>query len=184
MIGNRNCFINRYIFRKIAVAYGDYMCKDGRHVYIAAGYAEKLIGKVFSIIGRPDLITDPKFSTAAARYQNAVELYGIIQNAMLQRTSAEWLEFAREADIPMVKMQHFSEVSNDEQALANGYIQEVTYPSGATFKIASSPIEMDSVGPLYTQPTKPIGADTEAVLKEHGFTDEQLAVLRTAGVIN
>lgn len=165
------------------VAYGDYLCKDGRYVYIASGYAEKLIAKVFSIIGREDLINDPKFSTAKARRENADEMYAIIREAMLQRTSAEWLAFAREADIPMVKMQHFCEVSEDEQALANGYIQDVVYPSGVTYKIASSPIEMDSVGPLHTEPTKPIGADTEAVLKEYGYTDEELAQLRANGII-
>ena len=166
------------------VAYGDYKCKDGRYVYIAAGYAEKLIAKVFSIIGRSDLIDDPKFNSAAARVKNANEMYDIIKNAMLQRTSEEWLDFAREADIPMVRMQHFSEVSEDEQALANGYIQDVTYPSGVTYKIASSPIEMDSIGELHTQPTKAIGEDTEAVLKDCGYTDEQLHELRAAGVIN
>jgi len=166
------------------VAYGDYKCKDGRYVYIAAGYAEKLIAKVFSIIGREDLISDPRFNSAAARTQNADEMYAIIKEAMLQRTSDEWIDFAKEADIPMVKMQHFSEVSKDEQALANGYIQDVVYPSGVTYKIASSPIEMDSIGELHTEPTKAIGTDTEAVLKEYGYTEEELAHLRAVGVIN
>lgn len=166
------------------VAYGDYKCRDGRYVYIASGYAEKLIAKVFSIIGRSDLIDDPKFNSAQARRENADEMYAIIKDAMLQRTSDEWLDFAREADIPMVRMQHFSEVSYDEQALANGYIQDVTYPSGVTYKIASSPIEMDSIGELHTEPTKAIGSDTEAVLKEYGYTDEQLSQLRADGIIN
>ena len=107
-----------------------------------------------------------------------------MQSSMLQRTSSEWLAFAREADIPRAKMQHLSEVSEDEQALANGYIQEVAYPSGVKYKIVSSPIEMDSIGELYTKPTTTIGTDTEAVLKEYGYTEEQLVQLRTAGIIN
>ena len=166
------------------VAYGDYMCKDGRYVYIASGYAEKLISKVFTIIGRPDLIDDPKFNSAAARTQNADEMYSIISDAMLQKTSDEWLDFAKEADIPMVKMLHFSEVSEDEQALVNGYIQNVTYADGTTYKIASSPIEMDSIGELKTEPTKPIGADTVDVLKAHGYSDGEIEKLRSIGVIN
>ena len=164
-------------------AYGDYLCKDGRYVYIAAGYAEKLTAKVFSIIGREDLINNPSFNTAEGRQKNAEELYRIICEAMLSKTSDEWLAFAREADIPMVRMQHFSEVSEDEQALANGYIQEVEYPSGVTYKIASSPIEMDSIGELHTEPTKKIGEDTESVLKGYGYTEEQLIALKAAGVI-
>ena len=166
------------------IAYGDFMCKDGRYVYIAAGYAEKLIAKVFAVIGREDLIDNPKFNTAEARIENADEMYDIIKEAVLQRTCDEWLAFGREADIPMVKMQHFSEVSDDPQALANGYIQDVVYPSGVTYKIASSPIEMDSIGELHTAPTKAIGEDTEAVLKEYGYSEQQLVQLRADGIIN
>ncbi|MBO7218310.1 MAG: CoA transferase, partial [Clostridia bacterium] len=115
---------------KHGVDFSDYRCKDGEYIYIAVGYAEKLISKVFSIIGREDMLCDPKINTAAARTQNANELYHIIKDAILQKTSAEWLKFAREADIPIVKMQHYHDVSEDEQALANGYIQTVKYPSG------------------------------------------------------
>ncbi|MBQ2253216.1 MAG: CoA transferase [Clostridia bacterium] len=166
------------------VAYGDYKCADGVYVYIAAGYAEKLIEKVFSIIGREDLITDERFNSADARREHAEELYEIVCAAMLSRTSDEWLAFAKEADIPMVKMQHFSELSEDPQALENGYIQDVSYPGGTTYKIASSPIEMDSVGALFTEPTKQIGADTDAVLTALGYSEEELTDLKEKGVIN
>ena len=170
--------------QKHGVAYGDYLCSDGRYIYIAAGYAEKLIERVFAVIGREDLVDDPKFNSADARWENADEMYEIIRQAILQRTSEEWLAFAKEADIPMVRMQHFSEVSCDEQALANGYIQEVTYPTGVTYKIASSPIEMDSVGTIETMPTKAIGEDTENVLDEYGYTTEQIAKMKASGIIN
>lgn len=166
------------------VAYGDYKCKDGRYVYIAAGYAEKLIAKVFSIINREDLIDDPQFNSPEARNKNAEEVYDIISKAMLERTSEEWLQFAREYDIPMVRMNHFSEIVDDEQAIANGYIQDVKYADGSVFKIASSPIEMDSIGILSTEPTRAIGQDTEEVLKEYGYIDEDLEVLRSVGAIN
>lgn len=166
------------------VAYGDFQCKDGQYLYIAAGYAEKLVKKMFSVIGREDLASNPKFSTPEARTENADEMYEIMKKAVKQHTCDEWLAYGKEADIPMVRMQHFRDVSEDEQALANGYVQEVTYPSGVTYKVASSPIEMDSVGELHTAPTKAIGADTEAVLKEYGYTDQQLAKMRSEGVIN
>lgn len=170
--------------QNLGVASGDYLCKDGRYVYIASGYAEKLIPKVFAIIGREDMISDPRFSTAAARRQNSAELYVIMKEALLQHTSDEWLAFGKEADIPLVKMQHFSELSDDEQVLANGYIQDVTYPSGAVYKVASSPIEMDSVGVISTEPTRPVGADTRDVLIGYGYTEEQLQQLRNDGIIN
>lgn len=166
------------------VAYGDYLCKDQKYVYIASGYAEKLIAKVFAVIGREDLIDDPRFNSPSARTEHADEMYEIIKGAMLQRTSDEWLQFAKEADIPMVRMQHFREVSYDGQALANGYIQDVEYASGARYKVASSPIEMDSVGSLITEPTKAIGTDTEEILIKYGYDEEQISALRNSGIIN
>lgn len=169
---------------RLGAAYGDYKCSDGRYIYIASGYADKLIAKVFTVIGRSELINDERYCTAKGRSENAEELYAIIRDAILTKTSDEWLEFAREYDIPMVRMQHFSEVSEDEQALANGYIQDVVYPSGVTYKIASSPIEMDSIGELHTEPTAAIGADTESVLKACGYTDGELAEFRAQGIIN
>ena len=166
------------------VAFGDYVCKDGQYIYIASGYAEKLIPKVFTVIGREDLIDDPRFSTFSARIENADELHEIIRKAIVQRNADEWLRFGEEADIPIVKMLHFREASEDEQALANGYIQEIEYPSGIKYRTPSSPIEMDSVGELRTEPTKAIGADTESVLKAYGYTEEELAQLRNKGAIN
>ena len=169
---------------KLGVASGDYRCKDGRYVYIASGYAEKLIPKVFSIIGREDMITDPRFSTADARRKNSADLYVIMKEALLQHTSDEWLAFAREADIPMVRMQHFSELGEDEQVVANGYIKDVTYPSGTVYKVATSPIEMDSIGEIKTEPTKAVGADTVEVLMSYGYTEDELLQLRNNGIIN
>ena len=74
----------------------------------------------------------------------------------------------------MVRMQHFQEVSCDEQALANGYVQDVVYQSGVKYKIASSPIEMDSVGELKTVPAPGVGAHSAEILKSLGYTDAQL----------
>ena len=106
---------------------------------------------------------------------------------MLRHTSDEWLAFAKEADIPMVRMQHFSELSEDEQALANGYIQNVVYPSGTVYKVASSPIEMDSVGELTTEPTRAPGADTAEVVfryePEIVSPEAQLEQLKSDGVV-
>lgn len=130
------------------------------------------------------MITDPRFSTADARRKNSADLYVIMKEALLQHTSDEWLAFAREADIPMVRMQHFSELGEDEQVVANGYIKDVTYPSGTVYKVATSPIEMDSIGEIKTEPTKAVGADTVEVLMSYGYTEDELLQLRNNGIIN
>ncbi|MBE6969528.1 MAG: CoA transferase [Ruminococcaceae bacterium] len=168
----------------MGICSGDYQCKDGQYLFLTAGYADKLLPRVFAMVGREDLIGDPRFATNESRAENCEELHEIMKEAMLTRDYDEWIEIARELDIPMEKLRTFADVSEDEQALVNGYIQDVVYASGTKFKIASSPIEMDSVGPLETKPTRAIGADTVEVLTELGLTAEELAQYRANGIIN
>lgn len=169
---------------EIGVAFGDFRCKDGNYIYIASGYAEQLIPRVFQAIGKPEMIQDERFNTAANRKENCYLLYDILKEAILTKDMNEWLDIGNELDIPIIQMQHFSDLSEDEQAWANGYVEHVTFANGHTDIMPSSPFEMDSVGPLKTVPSHAIGEDTESVLKECGYTDDDLSALRSRGVIN
>ncbi|MBE6969393.1 MAG: CoA transferase [Ruminococcaceae bacterium] len=168
----------------MGICSGDYECKDGKYLYWAAGLADKMLPILFSIAGKEELIHDARFTTDKARRANCEALHEIICGIMLSKTSEEWLKIAKEYDLPTGKIQNFSDVSEDEQALANGYIEDVVYPSGATFKVASSPIEMDSVGEIKTGPTVKIGANTIEVLKEIGLTEEELEKYKGKGIID
>lgn len=163
--------------------HGSYKCSDGEYIYIAAGYAQALIPKVFSMIGRDELWNDSRFNSVSGRKVNCDLLYGILRDAFLSKPASDWLELAKQYDIPITRMQHFADVSDDEQALANGYIEEVAYPNGHVDKIVSSPIEMESVGCLKTEPTKAIGADTDHVLKALGLCDAEISQLQAEKII-
>ena len=80
-------------------------------------------------------------------------------------------------------MTHFSDISEDEQAWANGYVQYVSYANGNTDIIASSPIEMDSVGPLETLPSGGIGHDNDEILSRLGYDEQEIALLKEKRVI-
>ena len=163
---------------------GYYKCKDGKYIFIAAGYAPKLVPAVLEMIGHPELLHDERFATIEARWKNKEEFYRIISEALLEKDAAEWLEMGKQNDIPMSPMNHFADISEDEQAWANNYVQHVNYSNGHTDVIASSPIEMDSVGELTTVPSHHIGEDTEEVLKSFGYTDEEILAFREAKAIN
>lgn len=94
------------------------------------------------------------------------------------------LRLAEEADIPLVRLNHFSDPGEDEQAWANGFVEHVTFANGRTNIMPSSPIEMDSVGLLKTIPAPAVGHDTVSVLKELGYTDEQVAQLCKSGAVS
>ena len=68
-----------------------YECSDGKHVALSASM-QSMAERLFNVMGRPDLITDPRFATNTDRIRNGAEIDGIVADYMRQRTQAENLE--------------------------------------------------------------------------------------------
>ena len=134
-------------------------------------------------LNRRDLIDDPKYSTPEARWENRYEFYKIFEDIFLSKTCEEWLKFAEENDFPLIRMNHFSDLAEDEQAWANGFLEHVKFESGNTEVMPKSPIEMDSVGELKTVPASRIGSDTEEILNQLGYTAEQIKYMSDSGAV-
>ena len=83
----------------------------------------------------------------------------------------------------MVRMGHFSEISEDQQAWANGYLEHVTFANGHEGIMPASPIEMDSVGTVVTKTAPGIGADTEALLSSLGYSAEEIQKMFQEGAV-
>lgn len=162
---------------------GYYPCADDQWVYIAVGYAQALIPRLCQAIGRPELAEDPRYSTAEARTANKEEYYRIFRDAFRSQPLQHWLDVAEKLDLPIVKMNHFSDVTEDEQAWVNGYLEHVTFRNGRSDIMPRSPIEMDSVGELATTPAPAVGANTHEILLAAGYSEEQIARLKQTGAV-
>ena len=84
-------------------------------------------------------------------------------------------------DIPIVPMNHFSDISEDPQAWANGFVEHVAFPSGNTDVMPSSPIEMNSADVPPTVPAFGVGAHTEEILQDLGYTQEEIRQMIESG---
>jgi len=154
-----------------------FRCKDGKYVFLSAAFPV-----VLEMIGRPELLDDPRFSVAN-RLKYKEEIHQIFKEGILQLTQDEVMDFLKDKDTPTVRLAHFADVSEDEQAWANGYVQRVEYPTGRSNVVPSIPIEMDCLPGLTTHATKCLGHDTEAVLQELGYTQEEIAAMAEAGAV-
>lgn len=162
---------------------GSYQCADGEWVFIAVGYYEILVPLLCKAIGREDLMTDPKFDTYAHRMANKEEYFAIFREAFLQKPSQHWLDLAAELDIPVVRMNHFSEVADDEQAWANDYLEKAAFDNGHVDVMPTSPIEMESLGVIKNKPSPAPNAHTEEILTGLGYSAEEIAAMRESGAI-
>ena len=156
---------------------GYFKCADGNYIYIATGVVALTFQRVAKAIGRPNLYEeDERFTTIAKRYEHAEEFYNLLRDAFIQKTSDEWIKICKSVDLAVTKVNGFADINEDEQALANDYIQDVTYRTGRTIKVASSPLDMECLkgADMHTYPAVLSGENTEEVLKSVGYTDEQI----------
>ncbi|MBR5323083.1 MAG: CoA transferase [Clostridia bacterium] len=162
---------------------GCWETQDGEWFYAATGDVSIYLPKIFEMIGRPDLIGDERYSTLKARASSNGEFYKLLRDAFKTKTLDEWLKLSEEYDLPFVRMNHFSDVTTDEQAWANGYLEYMTCPNGETLTMPTPPIEMESVGEIVTKPAPKVGENTEEVLLNMGYTKEQIAAMEQSGAV-
>lgn len=162
---------------------GCYMCADGEWIFLANGQQSVYLPRMFRLIDRPELIEDPRFLTPESRRMHKDELYEIFRQAYLTRPCQEWLDRSLEVDLPVVRLNHFADVTEDPQAWANGYLERMTCRNGETVVMPRSPIHMDSVGELQTIPAPRVGSDTKAVLMELGYSEAEISAMQEAGAV-
>lgn len=161
---------------------GDYQCADGEWVYLS-GYSPAIHAVVYKLLDREYLAQDPRFADTAGRWKNRTAYYEIIRDAFLEKPSTYWLEKAKELDLPLTRMGRYSELPEDPQAWANGYLEEVTFQTGRTSVMPRSPIEMESVGTLTTKTAPAIGADTQTILTNLGYSPDQIQAMLDSGAV-
>jgi Predicted acyl-CoA transferases/carnitine dehydratase len=162
-----------------------YKCSDGRYIgfYDNDYIAEK--EKFARLFEMEDIIDDERYETTTTLFKtNAIAEAIERMNAIMEKkTSAEWEKIFEENNISYEIAMHASEVSTDPQAEANGYLEEVEFPNGDRPKIPVPPVKYDKYDRKKTTPAGGIGADTDAVMAELGYTAEQIADLKSRAVI-
>ena len=110
---------------------GDYRTKDDRYVTLMMLQRDKFFDEFMHVIGRPDLIDDPRFALGEPRFDNRAELIGILDDVFATHTLDEWREILKPLSGAWGLQQKAGELAADPAVVANGYIPSVTAMSGA-----------------------------------------------------
>jgi crotonobetainyl-CoA:carnitine CoA-transferase CaiB-like acyl-CoA transferase len=160
-----------------------YKTKDGRWVFLNMLQPDKFWPDFCTHIGRDDLITDERYATGMARFMNRDACVAELDAVFAQHTLDEWRAKLADVEGVWAPMQSAREVTNDPQALANGYLIDVDRGDGTSFTLVSSPVQFDEAPPAL-RPAPELAQHTEEVLLAQGFTWEDLARLKESGAIS
>jgi len=163
------------------VPYGPYLARDGRYVNVAVASPEHWAIFCRKVIERPDLLEDERFVDAPARREHRQQLEELVEHAFLQRDSEEWFARLAAAGIPFGAVRGIAEVLAHPQIAARRLIREVDSPVGRVPTIETALRLSDS--PVAEGPVPSLGGDTEAVLREAGYSADEIAALRAGRAI-
>jgi crotonobetainyl-CoA:carnitine CoA-transferase CaiB-like acyl-CoA transferase len=165
----------------ILCPFGTFQAKDGQ---VTVGCPrDSFWRELVTIIGRPELATDPRFLTNNDRLAHSSETVAIVQEWTFAHTKAE-ISAALDGKVPFGPVNTAADIYADPHVTARGMLAEVEHPGSATLvTIASTPIRM-TVTPGGVVRRAPLtGEDTDAMLAGLGLTSAEIADLRARRVI-
>jgi crotonobetainyl-CoA:carnitine CoA-transferase CaiB-like acyl-CoA transferase len=159
-----------------------YRTRDGRWLFLNMLQPDRYWPDLCRRLGRPDLVTDPRFADGRARFENRAECVRTLDAIFAEKTLAEWRVQLADSEGVWAPMQSARELPDDAQAVANGYLPEVER-DGTRFTLVASPVQFDEDFPALT-PAPDLGQHTEEVLLELGLSWGDLAAAKEAGAIS
>jgi crotonobetainyl-CoA:carnitine CoA-transferase CaiB-like acyl-CoA transferase len=168
--------------------YARHLSRDRRPYKTSDGYIcvivynDKQWQSFFDATGRDDLRNDPKFATFAGRATNIDEVYAELARIFKTRTTADWLALLTKADIPVMPMHDLETILDDPHLVATGYFPIVEHPTEGpirSMKVSAAwsetPVETVRLAPRLNE-------HGEEILREAGFSNEEIATLVRDGV--
>jgi crotonobetainyl-CoA:carnitine CoA-transferase CaiB-like acyl-CoA transferase len=156
-----------------------YETKDGYICVLI--YNDKQWRAFFDLIGRHDLLSDPRYATQEARSRDFEGAYALVAAEMAKRSTAEWIAALEAADIPVQRMNSLADIVNDPHLAAIGYFRSTEHPTEGRIRSMAVPSEWSESAPEYRRHAPRLGEHTREVLREAGLQEGAIDELIASG---
>jgi crotonobetainyl-CoA:carnitine CoA-transferase CaiB-like acyl-CoA transferase len=157
-----------------------YPTRDDRWLFLVMIESDRYWAEFAEAIGRPELAKEERFDGAIERYRNNSELVRLLDEVFRSKPLAEWTEILSRHRLIWSPVLTLAEAVEDEQAKAFGSFPSVKHPSHGEFRTVAPPLQMSGHAMGAAVPAPDLAADTEAVLREAGLSEDEIALLVAA----
>ncbi|MDE2617225.1 MAG: CoA transferase [Burkholderiales bacterium] len=159
-----------------------YRCSDGGYALIA-GNGDSIFKRLMHCIGRDDLANDPALADNAGRVARVQELDAAIGKWAAAMAVDAVLAALDAAQVPAGKIYTVADIAADPHYAARGMLQTVTMEDGSALTVPGVVPKLSATPGGQWRLAPALGQDSEAVLREVGLTEAQIAALKVRGVI-
>jgi len=161
---------------------GVFTTKDGL-LALAANH-ERQFRDLCIALGRPDLLSDPRFAQPERRQTNAAALRSELSTVFADRTAAEWEELLMAAGVPAGRVRTIPEAVAEPQTTARGLLHEMfSSDLGRAIVVPGAAFKLNGSVPLPGDAPRRAGADTATILAELGYDGGRVAELARRGIV-
>jgi crotonobetainyl-CoA:carnitine CoA-transferase CaiB-like acyl-CoA transferase len=159
----------------LSAPFGIYQTSDG-HLALAMG-SLAVLGELFE---EPRLAA---FDDPRRAYDDRDEVYAIVQERLLERTTGEWVELLATKDVWCAPVQGFEELVEDPQVRHNDLLTTVEHPNGDGFRVVGVPMRFGATPGSIRSGPPAVGQHTDEVLAAAGYSDDEIRSLHVDGVV-
>lgn len=158
-----------------------FVTSDGRYLTVLP-YTDKNWRDFFRIAGREELTNSPDYATLSARVTNADRLYALVAEIVAGRTCSEWERDLDAAQIPVMPVRSLEDLLADEQLAAGGFWETYQHPTEGALRSSTPPIRFGDAAPAMRRHPPRLGEHSSELLREAGFSQDEVQRLIDSGV--
>jgi crotonobetainyl-CoA:carnitine CoA-transferase CaiB-like acyl-CoA transferase len=159
-----------------------YKTADGHWISLSAS-TQSMTETLFRAIGRPDLINDPRFVDNASRLQNVAELNELVSAHVGSSTRDEALKRLQQAGVTVAPVYDMRDIEQDPHFHEREVVVELPDEEMGTVPVHSINPRLSGTPGAFRSPAPQLGEDSQAVLKELGFTQSDIDRFKEEGII-
>ena len=166
---------------RLSAPYQAIRARDG--YFTVGANTDKLFEGFCRVIGRPDLLEDPRFSGRTERLVNRHALIPEIEKTTVGETRSYWLERLDEEGVPSGPINNYAEALSDPHALARQMVVDLLHPGAGEIKALGVPVKLSDTPGAVDRPAPLVGQHTAEILTELGYGEAEQRELAAKGVI-